>query len=131
MCDKTYEITFYGLHGEIDSTQQYSSLPVARNVFLMFDEEQSKDLYSRIILAEFNWRSKEQRIYDVLQFAEFSTGKDWRTWEVGRYTVHEWDEFDSRGSSRGLITEKYEDHLIMESEGMQLWIDDCFADMFR
>lgn len=22
-------------------------------------------------------------------------------------------------------------HLIMESEGMQLWIDDCFADMFR
>lgn len=131
MSDKTYEITFYGLQGEIDSTQQYSSLLVARDIFLMFDEEQSKDLYSRIVMTEFNWRSKEQRIYDVLQFANFSMEKDWRTWEVGRYTVYEWDEFDGHGSSRGLITEKYEDHLIMESEGMRLWIDDCFADMFR
>lgn len=131
MSDKTYEITFYGLQGEIDSIQQYSNLHAAMDIFLMFDEEQSKELYSRIVLTEFDWKKEEQRIYDVLQFADFSKGKDWRTWEVGRYTVYEWDEFDGHGSSRGLITEKYEDHLIMESEGMQLWIDDCFADMFR
>lgn len=131
MPDKTYEITFYDLHGEIDSLQQYSSLAAARDIFLMFDEEQSKELYSRIVLTEYNWRNNEQRIYDVLQFAELALEKDWRSWDVGRYTVYEWNEFDGHGSSRGLITEKYDDHLIMESEGMQLWIDDCFADMFR
>ena len=108
MPDKTYEITFYDLHGEIDSMQQYSSLAAARDIFLMFDEEQSKELYSRIILTEYNWRNNEQRIYDVLQFAELALEKDWRSWDVGRYTVYEWNEFDGHGSSRGLITEKYD-----------------------
>lgn len=56
---------------------------------------------------------------------------DWRDWEIGRPTVWEGSDFDGSWHYEGIITEKYEDHLILETDGMQIWIDDDFSDTVR
>lgn len=55
---------------------------------------------------------------------------DWRNWQIGRKTVYKTHEFDGSSHAEGIITEVYKDHLICESEGMYLWIDDDTASMF-
>ena len=55
---------------------------------------------------------------------------DWRTWKKGRKTTYAWDEFDGAGSLEGTVTEVHEDHLIVEADGMSLWLDDDNAEMF-
>ena len=55
-------------------------------------------------------------------------GKDWRNWEVGRPTIWAGRDFDGSWYFEGVITEKHEDHLILEADGMHIWIDDDFCD---
>lgn len=56
---------------------------------------------------------------------------DWRTWNIGDKVTYAWDEFDGKGSIEGEVKEKYADHLIIAADGMALWCDDSFADMFK
>ena len=126
---RTYEITFYRKDGGTEM-QQYTHFPEAREAFELFREPDSKELYDRIILSEYNWNMKEERIYWVLDFGKRDLEHDWHKWKVGRYTRYRWKEFDGSGEMYGLITEVHDDHAIMEAEGQQLWIDDPFSDMF-
>lgn len=50
--------------------------------------------------------------------------KDWRSWEVGRKTVFEGKDFDGKFHFEGVVTEVFSDHLIVEADGMTLWVDD-------
>ena len=52
----------------------------------------------------------------------------WKSWNVGDRVKYTYEEFGGSGSYDGTITEKFEDHLIMECDfpdnDMHLWIDD-------
>lgn len=54
----------------------------------------------------------------------------WRSWQLGRRTKYTWNDFDGHGTVFGVVTEKHDDHLIVEADGMNLWVDDDTADMF-
>lgn len=55
----------------------------------------------------------------------------WRTWELGDEVSYYWDDFDGEGSVVGKVTEKRNDYLIVEADGMRLRCDDYTSDMFR
>lgn len=54
----------------------------------------------------------------------------WRKWKVGDRVQYTYSEFDGHGTLAGVITEKYDDHLIAEVNGMHLWIDDDTLEHF-
>ena len=56
---------------------------------------------------------------------------NWQLWNVGDKVRYFGTEFDGSFEFFGVITKKFDDHLIAESEGMTLWIDDFSADMFE
>lgn len=55
---------------------------------------------------------------------------DWRDWKVGRKTIYSGTEFDGSFRYVGRVTEKHDDHLIVEADGMHLWVDDDTAELF-
>ena len=57
--------------------------------------------------------------------------KDWRNWKIGRKTIYEGHEFDGDFHFEGVITEVHDDHLICETDGMHLWIDDDTVHNFK
>lgn len=56
---------------------------------------------------------------------------DWRSWEKGRKAVFEGNDFDGKFYFEGVVTEVFSDHLIVEAEGMTLWVDDDTVKDFR
>ena len=54
----------------------------------------------------------------------------WRTWEIGRKTTFVADEFDGYTEIQGVVTEKHDDHLIVQADGQNLLVADFNADMF-
>lgn len=66
--NKTYEITFYGLDGAPDSTQQYTDEATARDAFRTFDEPDSAEIYSRITLSAYDWETNEETELETLTF---------------------------------------------------------------
>lgn len=57
--------------------------------------------------------------------------QNWKEWKIGDQIKWSWNEFDGKGSMIGTLTEVYDDHAIMVAEGLDIWIDDCFSDMFE
>ena len=55
----------------------------------------------------------------------------WRSWNIGRKTIYSGTEFDGTFYYEGIVTEKHEDHLIVEADGMHLWVDDSTAEFFH
>lgn len=64
----TYEITFTRLDGKPDEVQQYTTEEAAREVFGMFDEPDSAELYSRIQLNRHDWETGADEPLDALVF---------------------------------------------------------------
>jgi hypothetical protein len=54
----------------------------------------------------------------------------WKNWEIGDIIKYETHDFDGVFRSLGVVTVKEKDHLIVESMGMKLWVDETTADMF-
>lgn len=57
LADTTYEITFYDRRDRVDSVQQYNDSKEAWDMFRLYDEPDSADLYSCITLTQVDWRS--------------------------------------------------------------------------
>ena len=55
---------------------------------------------------------------------------NWRNWSVGDKIRWSWNEFDGKGSVTGVLTQKEQDHAIVEADGMRLWVDDDMQEMF-
>ena len=64
----SYEITFTWLDGQPDEVQQYTTDEAAREVFGMFDEQDSAELYSNIQLNRHDWESGADEQLDALVF---------------------------------------------------------------
>ena len=64
----TYEITFTRLDGQPDEVQQYTTEESAREVFRMFDEPDSAELDSRILLNRHDWETGADETLDALVF---------------------------------------------------------------
>ena len=62
----TYEITFTRLDGQPDEVQQYTTEEAEREVFGMFDESDSAELYSHIQLNRHDWESGADEQLDAL-----------------------------------------------------------------
>lgn len=56
---------------------------------------------------------------------------NWRTWKVGQKVIHTVNEFDGYMQMQGVVTEVHSDHAIVRANGMNLWVEDFNADMFR
>lgn len=56
---------------------------------------------------------------------------NWNEWNIGDNVKWETNEFDGRTKTIAEITEKHDDHLIAEADGMKLWIDDDTAYQFK
>lgn len=128
--EKNYEIRFIRKDQSTEEVREYASLPEAREILRLFDEPISRELYSQIILSEYDWRRKGSRVVELLDFNPRDKEPDWHKWKIGRFTKYEYHEFDGSGILYGIITKKAEDHAIMEADGMALWIDDDTAGMF-
>ena len=59
----TYELNFYDLSGNLDSIQQYRTEEDARAAMKMFDEENSAEIYSRIILIKTEWDKRVRQYW--------------------------------------------------------------------
>ena len=68
MADRTYELVFYGLNGQVDSEQDYYDRETALEALRLFDEPDSAELYSRIVLREYDWQSRTETELEVLAF---------------------------------------------------------------
>ena len=68
MADRTYELVFYGLNGQVDSEQDYTDRETALEAFRLFDEPDSAELYSRIALREYDWQTRTETELEVLAF---------------------------------------------------------------
>ena len=68
MADRTYELVFYGLNGQVDSEQDYTDRETALEAFRFFDEPDSAELYSRIALREYDWQTRTETELEVLAF---------------------------------------------------------------
>ena len=55
----------------------------------------------------------------------------WRIWKVGESIIWETEEFDGKAKFTGTVTKKFEDHLIVEADSMNLWVDDDTEDQFH
>ena len=66
--ETTYEIIFFDLSGRIDSIQQYTDEATARSILRLFDEPDSAELYSRIILVSHDWSAGTETGLDALIF---------------------------------------------------------------
>ena len=57
----------------------------------------------------------------------------WRSWELGDKVFWDVTEFSDGGRVfyEGRVTQIDEDHLIVEADGMHLWVDDDTADQFH
>lgn len=64
----TYEITFTRLDSQPDEVQQYTTEEAAREVFELFDEPDSAELYSRIRLTRHDWETGADEPMDALVF---------------------------------------------------------------
>lgn len=133
---KTYEVCFVRSDGTPDEIYCYTSKTSAMEHFRLFYCQDSSELYLKIYVCEYNWDQKSSCLLGLLTFIENNylgkpIKKDWRNWSVGRPTIWEFHDFDGYGIHKGIITEKDQDHAIMESDGMKLWIDDDSIYMFR
>ena len=68
MADRTYELVFYGLNGQVDSKQDYYDRETALEALRLFDEPDSAELYSRIALREYDWQTRTETELEVLAF---------------------------------------------------------------
>ena len=68
MADRTYELVFYGLNGQVDSEQDYTDRETALEALRLFDEPDSAELYSRIALREYDWQTRTETELEVLAF---------------------------------------------------------------
>lgn len=68
MADRTYELVFYGLNGQVDSEQDYYDRETALEALRLFDEPDSAELYSRIALREYDWQTRTETELEVLAF---------------------------------------------------------------
>lgn len=132
---KTYELIFVCRDGGQEEHYLYRHRKDALEHFRLFFSQDSEDMFRSITLYEIDCEKKEETEIAVLSFVEkLPDGtlirKDWRNWEVGRKTVWETHEFDGDSRCEGILTEKYEDHAIVDADGMQLWLDDDFLHMF-
>ena len=59
--DTTWELTFYGKDGGVDSVQSYNNEEAAKEVLSLFLDEMSAELYSRITLTACDWRTRKSR----------------------------------------------------------------------
>lgn len=133
---KTYEICFTRKDCKPDEKYIYQNKSFAMDHFRMFFNQESSELYLKISIIEYDWNTNKSSIVSLLTFVETDESgkifvKDWRNWKVGRHTIWEFHDFDGYGTCEGIITEKADDHAIMESDGMKLWIDDDSIYMFR
>lgn len=49
---------------------------------------------------------------------------NWKQANIGDQVICHISDFDGGLSLAGNVTEKYQDHIIIDVEGMSLWIDD-------
>ena len=68
MRDRTYELVFYDRDGQVDSEQDYTDRETALEAFRFFDEPDSAELYSRIVLQEYDWQTRTETELEVLAF---------------------------------------------------------------
>ena len=68
MADRTYELVFFGRDGQVDSEQDYADRETALEAFRLFDEPDSAELYSRIVLREYDWQTRTETELEVLAF---------------------------------------------------------------
>lgn len=57
--------------------------------------------------------------------------ESWKTWNIGNTIRYTADEFDGYSEFVGVVTEKENDHLIVEADGMKLWCEEFNQNMFR
>ena len=68
MRDRTYELIFYGRGGQVDSEQEYTDRETALEAFRLYDEPDSAELYSRIVLREYDWQTRTETELEMLAF---------------------------------------------------------------
>jgi hypothetical protein len=68
MAEKTYDLVFYDLAGAEDSTQSFNDRPAAEDALQLFNEPDSAEMYSRIALVEYNWKTKRETELKALTF---------------------------------------------------------------
>ena len=68
MADRTYELVFYDRDGQVDSEQDYTDRETALEAFRLFDEPDSAELYSRIVLREYDWQTGTETELKALAF---------------------------------------------------------------
>ena len=68
MADRTYELVFFGRDGQVDSEQDYTDRETALEALRRFDEPDSAELYSRIVLREYDWQTRTETELEVLAF---------------------------------------------------------------
>jgi hypothetical protein len=134
--EKTYELVFGRQDGGESEHYIYPQKRAAMEHFRLFFSQDSEEMYTDIALYEIDWKTAEESRIAYMTFTEVLPDgsiirKDWRNWPVGRKTVWETHEFDGDSVIEGVLTEKHEDHAIVEADGMRLWLDDDFAYMFR
>lgn len=134
--EKTYELIFGRQDGGESEHYIYPQKRPAMEHFRLFFSQDSEEMYTDIALYEIDWQTAEESRIAYMTFTETLPDgsiirKDWRNWQVGRKTVWETHEFDGDSICEGVLTEKHEDHAIVEADGMRLWLDDDFAYMFR
>lgn len=55
---------------------------------------------------------------------------DWKEVKIQDKIIYSWNEFDGKGSIIGNVCEIYSDHVIIDADGMKLWLDEENAYMF-
>ena len=68
MAYRTYELVFYGRNGQVDSEQDYYDRETALEALRLFDEPDSAELYSRIVLREYDWQTRTETELKALAF---------------------------------------------------------------
>ena len=68
MAEKIYDLVFYDLAGAKDSTQSFNDLATAEDALQLFNEPDSAEMYSRITLVEYNWKTKQETELKALTF---------------------------------------------------------------
>lgn len=68
MAEKTYDLVFYDLAGAEDSTQSFNDRSTAEEALHLFNEPDSAEMYSRITLVEYNWKTRQETELKALTF---------------------------------------------------------------
>ncbi len=131
-----YYVHFIRKDHQADEIYVYPDKDSAMDHFRLFYESNSEELYDQIMIYEKTQTNRKTQLIGMLTFIEKTPSgsiirKDWRNWVLGRPTIWEFHDFDGYGYHSGFITEISDDHAIMESDGMKLWIDDESIYMFR